>query len=37
MLQAEDRAHRIGVKYPVNVYYLHAPDSIGETMPGVVQ
>lgn len=30
MLQAEDRAHRIGLKHAVNVYYMHAPDSIGE-------
>lgn len=30
LTQAEDRAHRIGVKKPVNVYYLLGKDSIDD-------
>lgn len=30
MVQAEDRAHRIGQVNPVNIYYMHSKDSVDD-------
>ncbi len=37
MDQAEGRVHRIGQESPVNVYYLHASDTLDNVLYGVVR
>ena len=37
MLQAEDRAHRIGQPSSVNVYFLHVKQSVDDLMWTLIQ
>ena len=37
MIQAEDRAHRIGQKNAVNIYYLHGSGTIDDVMFQMIQ
>jgi len=37
MAQAEDRAHRIGQKNSVNIYYLHASGTLDDAMLQILQ
>ena len=34
--QAEDRAHRIGTKYPINIYTLITKDTIDERVEDIL-